>query len=462
MTSTFAQWQQRLGYGVADFSCNLVWQLISLYLMFFYTDIMGLPAYYAGLMFLITRIVDGVADVLMGLVIDNTSTRWGRCRPWLLIGAVPFGLLCVMVFWVPEFSTIGKLIYAFITYLCLSFLYTLVNIPFSAMLPFLTNDAKERTLLSTVRIIMGSLGATLVAVATLPLVKTLGEGNQEQGFLYTAIIFGCIASFFLLLSFRHVEEKIHVVNEKMTLTRAWYGLKHNQPWKVFAANIFLMWGAFFFQTGALVYYFTYHVRSVELTALVAGISTFVPLLGTLTVPWLASKMKKIYVYQVSCTINLAGMAVMILSNESVMGLLAGAVILSIGAGQRTTIYFSMQADPVDYGEWKTGINTAGILTSVNGFLGKVAMAGAGAISGGLLSWGDYMANQSQSPEALFAIKACYLYIPAGLILLSMIWMGRFYKLDSQYEEIRRDLDRRKSVAPGSEEIALSATNIPLK
>ncbi|UNA35804.1 MFS transporter [Klebsiella variicola subsp. variicola] len=88
--TTFTLWRQRLGYGIADLSCNLVWQMISLYLMFFYTDVMGLPAYYVGLMFLVTRLVDGVADVLMGLVIDNTATRWGRCRPWLLIGALPF------------------------------------------------------------------------------------------------------------------------------------------------------------------------------------------------------------------------------------------------------------------------------------------------------------------------------------------------------------------------------------
>ena len=94
--TTFTLWRQRLGYGIADLSCNLVWQMISLYLMFFYTDVMGLPAYYVGLMFLVTRLVDGVADVLMGLVIDNTATRWGRCRPWLLIGALPFGLLCIL------------------------------------------------------------------------------------------------------------------------------------------------------------------------------------------------------------------------------------------------------------------------------------------------------------------------------------------------------------------------------
>jgi Na+/melibiose symporter-like transporter len=155
--TTFTLWRQRLGYGIADLSCNLVWQMISLYLMFFYTDVMGLPAYYVGLMFLVTRLVDGVADVLMGLVIDNTATRWGRCRPWLLIGALPFGLLCILAFYVPDFGTTGKLLYAFITYLCLSFLYTLVNIPFCAMLPFLTSDSAERTTLSAVRILLGSL-----------------------------------------------------------------------------------------------------------------------------------------------------------------------------------------------------------------------------------------------------------------------------------------------------------------
>ncbi len=211
-------------------------------------------------MFLVTRLVDGVADVLMGLVIDNTATRWGRCRPWLLIGALPFGLLCILAFYVPDFGTTGKLLYAFITYLCLSFLYTLVNIPFCAMLPFLTSDSAERTTLSAVRILLGSLRATIVAVATLPLVGMLGKGDQQQGFLYTAVIFGVLAAFFLLVSFRNVEEKITLTGERMTLKRAWISLRANRPWWIFASNIFLMWGAFFFQTGALVYFFHYYVR----------------------------------------------------------------------------------------------------------------------------------------------------------------------------------------------------------
>lgn len=442
VNSIFNLWRQRIGYGIADLSCNLVWQLISLYLMFFYTDVMELPAYYVGIMFLVTRLVDGVADVLMGLVIDNTTTRWGRCRPWLLIGAVPFGLLCILAFYVPDFGTTGKLIYAFITYLCLSFIYTIVNIPFCAMLPFLTSDTLERTKLSSVRILLGSLGSTIVAVATLPLVGVLGGGNQSQGFFYTAVVFGCIATFFLLISFRNVEEKITIKQERMTLSRAWQGLKSNRPWKIFAFNIFFMWGAFFLQTGSLFYYFNYYVQSKELIAIIAGITTFVPLFGTLMVPLFANYLKNRHIYIVASIINLLGMGIMIVAEVNSIGLIIGAVILSIGAGQRSAIYFSMQADPVDYGEWKTGINTAGILTSINGFLGKVAMAGAGAITGFLLSWGGYVANQVQEPSALFAIKLCYLYLPALLIIASMFWIGKFYKLDDIYPSIRAELDAR--------------------
>lgn len=205
-----------------------------------------------------------------------------------------------------------------------------------------------------------------------------------------------------------------------------------------------MWGAFFFQTGALVYYFTYYVGNQDLASAVAGISTFVPLLGTLSVPYIAKKMIKCKVYLLASAVNLLGMAIMILAGAHTCGILVGAVIMAFGAGQRTTIYFSMQADPVDYGEWKTDVNTAGILTSINGFLGKVAMAGAGAITGILLSAGGYVANQDQTTEAVLAIRACYLFIPAALIVISMLWMGKYYTLDEDFESIMTDVSSRRS------------------
>ncbi len=167
-------------------------------------------------------------------------------------------------------------------------------------------------------------------------------------------------------------------------------------------------GCLFLSDGGLVYFFHYYVGNTELTAVIAGISTFVPLLRHPHRPAAGPTYeKRCRVYLVASAVNLLGMGIMMVSGAHVLGLIVGAVILSLGAGQRTAIYFSMQADPVDYGVWKTGINTAGILTSINGFFGKVAMAGAGAITGVLLS-----SPAAISPTTRRATAPCWPSRPA--------------------------------------------------
>ena len=153
MNSTAGTWRQRIGYGAADLSCNLVWQMIGLYLMFYYTDVVGLKAVQVSLLFLLTRIVDGVADVMMGIIIDKTNTKWGKSRPYFLWGAIPFAILGILAFYVPDVGPVGKLLYAYMTYMGLSMVYTMVNIPLASILPSLTSEPQERTMLSTVRII---------------------------------------------------------------------------------------------------------------------------------------------------------------------------------------------------------------------------------------------------------------------------------------------------------------------
>lgn len=135
-------WRQRIGYGISDLACNLIWQMISLYLMFFYTDVMGLNALAVSAMFVVTRVIDGVTDLLVGYCIDKTNTRWGKSRPYLLFGAIPFAVCAYLAFSVPDLSANGKLIYAYITYFLLSLCYTIVNIPMASILPSLTSDTQ--------------------------------------------------------------------------------------------------------------------------------------------------------------------------------------------------------------------------------------------------------------------------------------------------------------------------------
>ncbi|WP_411342427.1 glycoside-pentoside-hexuronide (GPH):cation symporter [Paenibacillus sp. WLX1005] len=451
MKAVTGMWQQRIGYGLADFACNLIWQMITLYLMIYYTDVVGLAAAQVSILFLVTRIVDGVADAAMGVIIDKTNTRWGKSRPYFLWGAIPFGVLAILAFYVPDVGQTGRLVYAYLTYLGISIAYTMVNIPMASILPSLTSDGQERTVLATVRIIFSCIGATIVSLCTLPLVQSLGGGSTASGYFWTIVIFAIVGMMMFFVTFRNVEEKVKVLRpKKVPVAQAFASLTKNPPWLIFALNIIFMWGSYFFQQGALIYYFTYYLREPGLASLAAGIGSFVPLVGVFATPLIARLMYKKTVFMIASAINLVGLIIMAIGNTNLTILMTGVVVSAIGFGLRQSIYFSMQADPVDYGEWKTGINAAGIISSLNGFIGKIAMAVAGAVSGWLLTWGGYVANQQQTPQALFAIKLNYIWIPLVLVIISMIVMC-FYNLDKKFDRIRQELDEltagRENEAP---------------
>ena len=192
-------WRQRIGYGSSDFACNLIWQMISLYLLYFYTNVMHLNAGAVSVMFLVTKVIDGISDLIVGFLIDKTNTKWGKSRPWILFGAVPFGVAAVLAFSVPDIGQTGMLIYAYITYILLSTAYTVVNIPMASILPALSEDPHERTVLASCRTFFSSIGSTVVSAFALTLVDKFGNGNEALGFRIVMMIFGvvgCLVFFF--------------------------------------------------------------------------------------------------------------------------------------------------------------------------------------------------------------------------------------------------------------------------
>lgn len=435
-------WRQRIGYGVSDFACNLIWQMISLYLLYFYTDVMSLSAKSIAFMFVVTRFIDGGTDLLIGYCIDHTRTRWGKSRPYFLFGAVPFALFAVLAFSVPEISQMGKLIYAYVTYIGLSFTYTVVNIPMASILPSLTADAQERTALSTTRKFFAFLGSTVVSSTSLKLVDSLGKGNEALGFRIVMIIFGFFGCLLFFFTFVNVKERVDPAVKSATLKESLVSLSKNKPWLIFALNILFMWTGFFIQTSAIVYYYTAVIGSKELSVTIATIMSIVPMAANFLVPALAKRMGKRNLYVTSAAIQLAGLVFIFLAGANHAAILAGAAVTALGYGMKESIYFSMQADPVDYGQWKTGVNTAGSLSAINGFLGKVAQAIAGGISGALLAWGAYKGGAAvQTAQAVLAIKSMYLYIPMALLVCSIATM-LFYNLDSIYPKIKAELDSR--------------------
>lgn len=438
-------YRQRFGYGMGDFACNLIWQVISLYLLYFYTDVMQLNARSIATMFVVCRVIDAITDVLVGFAIDKTKTRWGKSRPWFLFGAVPFALAALLAFSVPDISPDGKLAYAYATYIFLSFMYTVVNIPLASILPALTDDMNERTVLATWRKFLAFLGSTIVSATALTLVQMIGKGNEALGFRVVMGIFGVIGCLCFFLTFALVRENnLQENTHQATIGETISSLVHNKPWKLFALNILFMWTGYFIQSSALVYYYKYYIGSTAMASLVATIMTMVPMVANLTVPFLAKRLGKRNLYSTAAAVQLAGLLIIFAGNLNTTVIIAGAFISACGYGIKESIYFSMQADPVDYGEWKTGIQAAGTLSSINGFLGKVAQAAAGGVSGLLLAWGSYDSTAAvQTVQALTAIKAMYLYIPIILLICSIATMS-FYKLDKQFPQIQKELEERRA------------------
>jgi Na+/melibiose symporter-like transporter len=142
--------KDKIGYGLGDTACGFVWQATMFLLAYFYTDVFGLSAGIMGTLFLVSRVLDAVTDPLMGLLVDRTRTRYGQFRPFLLWGAIPFGIVCMLTFYTPDFSAQGKIIYACVTYILLTLVYTFVNVPYCAM-PGVTADPKERHALQSWR-----------------------------------------------------------------------------------------------------------------------------------------------------------------------------------------------------------------------------------------------------------------------------------------------------------------------
>jgi GPH family glycoside/pentoside/hexuronide:cation symporter len=440
-------WRQRIGYGAADFACNLVWQMISLYLLYYYTDIAKLSGVAIAFMFIVCRIIDGITDLLIGYAIDKTHTRWGKSRPYFLWGAIPFAIFAYLAFSVPvQFSQGAKLAWAYMSYIGLSFMYTVVNIPMASILPALTDDAQERTNLAVTRQFFAFIGASVVSAFALKMVDALGHHNQAIGFKWVMLIFGVVSSLIFFFTFFSVREINQVqVSKKSSLKEALKSLLHNQPWKIFALNIIVMFTGYFLQTSALVYYYSAVLGSKQLSVNVATMMSVIPVIANVFVPFIAKKMKKRQLFVASSIGQGIGMVVIWLAGHQIGLIYAGAAICGLAYGVRMSIYFSMQADPVDYGIWKTGVDTAGSLSAINGFLGKVAQALAGGISGFLISYGGYQAGTHvQSASAILAIKAMYLYIPMLSIIGSVIIMS-FYKLDDQYPQIIKELNERKKV-----------------
>jgi len=438
---------EKIGYGLGDSAANFIFQTVMMFLMIFYTDVLGISGVAAGWIFLSTRIFDAVNDPMMGAIADRTKTRWGKFRPWVLITAIPFGIIGILMFTAPNLSPTGKIIYAFITYNLMMIMYTINNVPYCAMTGVLTGDSVERTGLSQYRFIFAMLATLVVQSFALDLVRFFGNGNQAKGFQMTMTVFCSFAVLFFLITFFTTKERVKPdPKQKTSLKMDIKDLFFNPAW---LAIVFLTVSIFITLAlrGAMIpYYFRYYVEREDLLGRFNMLGMIVTLGCILLAKPLSVKFGKRNTFLVCLFLTAVfASAFIFLPRDAIALMFIFNILYSACYAPTIPMLWAMMADVADYGEWKTGRRATGMTFSATTFGLKMGLALGGAITGWLLSYYGYIPNQKQTEFALKGIRWMMSIYPAIPFFIG-VGLLFFYKITKHTEvQMTHELiERRKN------------------
>jgi GPH family glycoside/pentoside/hexuronide:cation symporter len=412
-----------------------------------------LPAAAVGTMFLVTKVVDAVSDPVMGLIADRTTTKWGKFRPYLLWGAIPYGVLGYAMFANPDLSDVGKLIYAYVTYTLMMLAYTAINVPYSALMGVISPSSVERTKVASYRFICAFAAAWLIGTFVTPLKNILGGGNEAVGFQLTMIIFAVLSVALFWITFATTKERVTAVEIKSDIRRDLRAVLGNGPWiALFIAAIFTLMNIAV-RNGSLMYYFKYYVGDdgapifliFDKTAVFLSLGLMTMMLGITLTKTLCDYFEKRSLLIVLTILNAISMAAFYVTPPDQYWLMV--VINCIGTfviGPTPALVWAMYADTADYGEWKTGRRTTALVFSSLQFAQKLGLAVGAGLTGVILGWFGFVANELQSDASLAGIRFIFSFIPAVLALLGTVSIF-FYKINSKtVRQIEQDLVARHS------------------
>ena len=452
-------WMQRIGFGAGDMAQNLIYQTISIWLLFFYTNVYGLNPAAAATMFLVVRLVDVLWDPVVGTIVDKGNPKWGKYRSWLVLGGIPLVGLAILCFW-NGFS--GSLLYAYITYVGMSMCYTLVNVPYGALNASLTRDTEEITILTSTRMFMANLGA--LCVKSLPIIIAIfapkvngvavyNTPDAAGAWFITMTIFALAGLALLIFCFSQCKEKV-VMDQKeaanVKVSDLWMEFVRNKPLRVLAFFFITAFAMMSVSNAADAYFMTFNVGATPLlTTLFMWLGTIPAFIFMPLVPAIKRKIGKKGMFYLFLGVAIVGMILMytfvsIPATKSNFVLLCIAqFVKSTGIITATGYMWALVPEVIAYGEYTTGKRIAGIVNALTGIFFKAGMALGGVVPGLVLAWVGFNADATtQTPLALQGILWLVCVIPAILLLLA-IWIISKYELsDEKMDEINREIEAR--------------------
>jgi sugar (glycoside-pentoside-hexuronide) transporter len=409
--------------------------------MYFMSDVARINIGMVGTVQLISRAWDAINDPIVGAMADKTRSRWGRYRPWVLFAAIPMLLLNVMTFTTNLNWSIGfRTVWALGTYFVLVLVYTMVNIPYSAMPTALTLSAEDRSKFASTRMSFAFMATTLLNFFTLRVVQWAGAGNEQRGFQLGAIIFSAIALPFFIICFASQKEVVQMSHRKTPIKKFLGALKGNQP-TMMCLVAFLAQGVSAGGSSARMYFFRYYVGNVLWMANIATMGSVFSVLGTMSLTFLVSKVKNkgtlpMISYATSAMANVCNFFVSqyIHTTPGLVLYCMFSAIASFSGGLTLASMFGIMPDLNEYTAYHHGITAvAGFLSSFINFAMKIGQALAIAAAGWVLAGLGYVPNVDQPPQMLFAFRFMLHIFPAFCSLLASFSMSR-YKLDKKTHE----------------------------
>lgn len=452
-------WLQRIGFGSGDLAQNLIYQTISMYLLMFYTNVYGLDPSAAAFMFLIVRVVDVIWDPVVGTYVDKHNPRFGKYRSYLLLAGVPLTGFAILCFW-DGFS--GSLLYAYITYVGMSMLYTLINVPYGALNASLTRDTEEITVLTSVRMFLANVGGLAVAYGIPMIVATLSPDGKintvesANAWFVTMAIYAVAGLVLLLFCFTQTKERV-VMDKSETddvkVSDLWVEFRRNRPLRILAFFFVTAFAMMAIGNSAGSYYMIYNIHSsADQLAYFMALGSVPAFIFMPMVPAIKRKVGKRGMFNIFLSVAILGMVLiyiisMVPSLRSQIWLVYLAqFIKSTGVIVATGYMWALVPEVISYGEYTHGKRISGIVNALTGIFYKAGMALGGVVPGLILAFVGFDKNNAVSQTAFAEQGILWLVavIPALLLGLSMFIISKYELTDEVIDKINMEIEKRST------------------
>ena len=439
--------RQYVGYASGDVANNLTFSMASAFLLIYYTDVAGISASTAGTLFLVVRVWGGITDLVAGRAVDETNTRWGRFRPYLLFASAPLLLLLVALFSIPGGLSDGaKVVWASVSYALFSLAYSFVNIPYGSLGAAITQDPDERAKLSTARIVAASLTILLIAVVVSPQIS--GAGDLQRSLTVTTTVFAVAGMALYLWCFSTARETVVRSAAKISLRDTLGMMRHNRPLVILcASSLLFLTGMFSLQTVG-VYYARDVLGDADLYIVMTVVQTIGMIAAAAAVPKAVQALGKKRAYLVSAAVGTAaGVGVAVAPGSAPAVGLAFFAVLGFGMGVINTLIFAFQADTVDYGEWKSSVRAEGSSYAVLSFTRKAGQGVGGAAAAYTIGLGGYVSGAAtQTGDAVTAIRIAAGVVPAVVMLAAGGVMLAYPLTEKAFRLMVAEMAQRRAAA----------------